>query len=156
MPTESVPSLFAAEQILWRRRDMVSTPMHVLKLVYLAHGWMLGLYSEPLINESAEAWRYGPVVPSVYHCYKSFRGDPILHGEVDRTDQLDPHQTGIIDQTCEGYGQFTALQLSSLTHKKGTPWDITYRAKGLGAPIPNELILQHYQRLADRHSDDAG
>ena len=39
------------EQILWLRRDIESTPMHVLKLVYLCHGWMLGLNDSSLINE---------------------------------------------------------------------------------------------------------
>ena len=37
--------------------------MHAIKLVYLCHGWMLGIYGRSLIGEPVEAWRYGPVVP---------------------------------------------------------------------------------------------
>ena len=64
-PTSPRP---VAEQILWLRgREIETTPMHVLKLVYLCHGWCLGFTGEALINEPVEAWTYGPVVPTVYH-----------------------------------------------------------------------------------------
>ena len=140
----------AAEQILWLRRGTETTPMHVLKLVYISHGWTLGLYGRSLINEPAEAWRYGPVVPSVYHRYKSFRGDPITTEPVDRSDAFDDEQRDVIQQVHEVYGDFTALQLSALTHKPGTPWDVTYREYGAGVIIPNELIRDYYKRLAEQ------
>ena len=140
----------AAEQILWLRRGTETTPMHVLKLVYISHGWTLGLYGRSLINEPAEAWRYGPVVPSVYHRYKSFRGDPITTEPVDRSDEFDDEQRDVIEQVHEVYGDFTALQLSALTHKPGTPWDVTYREYGAGVIIPNELIRDYYRRLAEQ------
>ena len=140
----------AAEQILWLRRETETTPMHVLKLVYISHGWTLGLYGRSLINEPAEAWRYGPVVPSVYHRYKSFRGDPITTEPVDRSDAFDEEQRDVIEQVHEVYGDFTAAQLSALTHKPGTPWDITYREYGVGVIIRNELIRDYYERLAEQ------
>ncbi len=130
-----------AEQILWLRRDTETTLMHVLKLVYISHGWMLGLYGRSLINEPAEAWRYGPAVSSIYRRYKSFRGDPITTERVDRSDAFDDEQRDI---------DFTALQLSALAHKPDTPWDVTYREFGAGAIIRNELIRDYYQRLAEQ------
>jgi hypothetical protein len=39
--------------------------MQVQKLVYIAHGWMLGLASEPLVDREPEAWERGPVFPSL-------------------------------------------------------------------------------------------
>ena len=139
-----------AEQILWLRRDTETTPMHVLKLVYISHGWTLGLYGRSLINEPAEAWRYGPVVPTIYYRYKSFRGDPITTDPVDRSDAFDDEQRDVIEQVHEAYGDFTALQLSALTHKPDTPWDVTYREFGVGAIIRNELIRDYYKRLAEQ------
>ena len=47
--------------------------LKLVKLVYIAHGWHLGLYDEidrPLIREDVEAWKYGPVVRSVYDAFK--------------------------------------------------------------------------------------
>ena len=79
---QSVSSILVADQILWLRREIESTPMHMIKLVYLSHGWMLGLRERSLINEAVEAWRYGPVVPSVYHRFKSFVGGTHFGGGV--------------------------------------------------------------------------
>ncbi len=36
--------LNVAAHLLWILRDILSTPMHLLKLTYISHGWMLGLY----------------------------------------------------------------------------------------------------------------
>ena len=53
------------------------TPMKVLKLVYIAHGWNLALYDEPLISDSIQAWKFGPVIPSVYQAFRVFRNSQI-------------------------------------------------------------------------------
>ncbi len=53
------------------------TPMKLVKLVYVAHGWYLGLTGEPLIAEGVQAWKYGPVVPSVYDKFKMYGGSAI-------------------------------------------------------------------------------
>ena len=135
-----------AEQVLWLRRDIDTTPMHVIKLVYLCHGWMLGICDRPLIVEPAEAWRYGPVVPTVYHAYKSFGGEPIETVPADRSDQFDEEQTGLMDAVLDAYRDHTAWALSAITHQPGTPWHRVYRGGwGEGAIIPNKLIRRHYK-----------
>ena len=88
----SISATIVASQILWLRRDAETTPMHILKMAYLAHGWMLGIFEEPLIYEPVDAWRYGPVVPILYHKYKSFRGDPISVVPVDMSDTFNDDQ----------------------------------------------------------------
>ena len=52
-------------------------PMKIQKLVYFAHGWHLGLEKGPLSSEHAEAWRWGPVFPDLYHSVKKWGRDPI-------------------------------------------------------------------------------
>ena len=141
-----------AEQILWIRRKIETTPMHVLKLVYLCHGWVLGFTSQALINESVEAWTYGPVVPSIYHRYKSFGGDKIAVEYINQTDRFANDQNEIIESVVEAYRTYTALQLSNITHQKDTPWYITCRKFGIGTIIPNELIRDHYRRRLDENA----
>jgi uncharacterized phage-associated protein len=121
--------------------------MHVLKLVYLCHGWTLGLHEMALIHEPVEAWRYGPVVPSVYHSYKSFGGGPIDTTPADRSGEFNRAQVEAIQLVHDVYGDFSAVQLSALTHRPGTPWDLTRKQYGLGAVIPDELILDHFKEL---------
>ena len=137
------------EQILWLRQEIESTPMHVLKLTYISHGWMLGIHGRSLINESVEAWTYGPVVPSIYHRYKAFGGDPISAAPIDRSAKFTDDQRKLIEDVSDAYSEYTALQLSNITHQPGTPWDIVQRKYGIGTIIPNELIQKYYQKLAE-------
>ena len=55
------------------------TPMQLLKLVYIAHGTMLGKYSMPLINDKVEAWKYGPVIKPLYDAIKTYRNEPVTN-----------------------------------------------------------------------------
>ena len=63
-----------ATQIIWiASLDGRSlTPMQLIKLSYIAHGWTLAILDNPLFKDIVEAWRYGPVVPDIYHRYKKF------------------------------------------------------------------------------------
>lgn len=143
------------------------TPLHLIKLVYIAHGWYLGLTGEPLLNEPPEAWQYGPVIPSLYHALKIYGNGPItekisdfdvsLAGETIslNTHQVptppDKHIRRFLDSIWKRYGKFSATQLSLLTHQPDTPWHETwekYKAKYIkGVDIPEVLIKKHYERL---------
>ena len=136
-----------AEQLLWLRRDVATTPMHVLKLAYISHGWMLGLMDDVLLYEQVEAWRYGPVVPSVYRRYKAFGGHAIDLTSVDRSADLDQMQRSVIEAVDDVYRDFSAIELSSLTHKNDTPWHKTVRMHGVGAIIPNSVISEYYKEF---------
>lgn len=124
--------------------------MHVLKLVYLCHGWMLGLFGRPLINEAVEAWRYGPVVPSVYHTYKSFGGESIEPRPSDQSSGFDTDQNRLMEAVLSAYKNYTAWDLSAITHQPGTPWHRVYKGGvGEGSIIPNRLIRKHYEDRAE-------
>ena len=134
-----------ADQILWVRRDRQTTPMHVLKLVYLCHGWLLGISDSALIHEPVEAWRYGPVIPSVYHAYKFFGGENIDVDPIDRSAEFDEDQLHSLKIVDAIYGHLSAIHLSALTHRPGTPWDVTQRRYGFGSIIGDQLIRDHFK-----------
>lgn len=143
------PARDIAEQILWVRKDGPTTTMQVLKLSYICHGWMLGIHGEPLVSDPVMAWRYGPVIPDIYRLYKSFGGNPIDTVPVDKTNMLDGNQASLIKAVLNSYREFTAWQLSAITHKPGTPWDQVYNGDGgIGAIIPNNMIKKYYEKLA--------
>ena len=54
------------------------TNLQIQKILYLIHLFYLGRKGDPLINESFEAWDYGPVLPSLYHEINFFDSDPVL------------------------------------------------------------------------------
>ena len=144
-------SLSAAQYILEKSREMGCTsltPMHLIKLAYVAHGWMLGIYGRPLLDEDVQAWQYGPVVPSIYHRLKGFRSAP-----VPAVPQAQPgypfsaQERQILDYVATQYSRFPATALSAATHQPGTPWSLTWSREGKNAPISNDVIAGFYASL---------
>jgi uncharacterized phage-associated protein len=128
------------------------SPMKLQKLIYFAHGWHLALYNEPLINERVQAWKFGPVIPSVYHEFKRFGYSPITCTAFDDTDdgielsRDDKRTISLLNRIWDVYGKFTAIQLSNMTHDPGTPWQKTWQS-GEGMPelrIDNEIIKNNF------------
>jgi uncharacterized phage-associated protein len=39
-------------------------------MLYYAQGWHLAFFDFPLFEDNIYAWKYGPVIHSVYHNYK--------------------------------------------------------------------------------------
>lgn len=115
---------------------------------------MLGVFGRGLIAEPAEAWRYGPVVPTVYHTYKSSRGDPIDIPLADRSADLDESQHEPLGAVLRAYQGYSAWDLSAITHQPGTPWHEVYNGgRGEGAIIPGAVLGRHY---AERVREEAG
>lgn len=126
------------------------TLLKVIKLTYIAHGWMLALCDRPLISEDVEAWQYGPVIPELYRDLKQFGRDHITTLNDAYHVELDEQESSIVEQVCEIYGKYTASQLVGMTHAKGTPWSDIWRAgKGFRVIISNESIKAYYKRLAE-------
>ena len=126
------------------------TPMQLLKLVYLSHGWMLALYNKQLIEEDVEAWTYGPVIRDLYHDLKIYRSQPVINRLASKGQQLGGQELHLIDQVYQIYGKRSGPQLSALTHMPNTPWDITRKSYGAGAIIPQKLIKKHFVELSKR------
>lgn len=132
---------------LAKARGKLFTPMQLLKLVYIAHGWMLGLYGRPLIQDKVEAWQYGPVIPKLYNAIRHFKSDPVVGPLGRETPDLSPVAESVIAQTLEIYGDKTGPALSRLTHMPGGPWDTVYERGDFGTNIPNDIIEDHYTQL---------
>jgi len=127
------------------------TTMQLLKLVYIAHGWMLGIYSRPLISDRIEAWKYGPVIPELYHELKSYR-DQFVTKKITCKNidvDLDEQEKLVVSEIYNIYGKYSGIELSSLTHKKGTPWQKAYIEGVNHLAISNDIIEQHYKEMLD-------
>ena len=128
----------------------VLTPLQLIKIVYLAHGWFLGLYGRPLLDEAVQAWKYGPVIPSVYHAVKIFGNSGISVSFLKRyrSERFSPEEENIMEQTLDIYGGYSGLQLSSLTHQEGTPWKEIWDGSKC-KEIPDASIRRHFEELVD-------
>ena len=116
--------------------------MSLLKLAYIAHGWHLEMFDRPLFHNRIEAWRYGPVIPDVYH---AFRRQGIRPTTPLANHSLELGETSnFLEQVYGIYGGMAPFRLSALTHVKDGPWDIVTRNGGTYSQIPDYLIKQHY------------
>lgn len=144
-------SLSAAQYILDRARqtaDPSLTPMQLLKLVYVAHGYMLGRHGRPLLTEPVQAWQYGPVVPSVYHATKAFRSSPVSHVPGAQWGYpFTAEERAVMDSVVSTYSAASGTVLSAATHQPGTPWSQTWSLAGKSAAISNDLIEGFYNHL---------
>lgn len=122
------------------------TQMKLQKLVYLAHGWRLGLFHKPLIKGEVEAWQWGPVIRPLYGAYAKFGSQPIVLNSVAKPDVKDQAVERLLEEVWRVYRRYTAAQLSEMTHRPKTPWSDTYRP-GAKRTIPNSLIEKHYEGL---------
>jgi len=124
------------------------TPMQVLKLVYLAHGWTLAYTGEPLIKDRIEAWMYGPVIPSLYETMRAYHGAPVSAPlPAPLNENLSDEQKSIIERVYNTYEELNGVQLSNLTHLPNTPWDKVYnQGAGDWGIIPDALIQDFYSK----------
>lgn len=135
--------------------DSTMTPMKLIKLVYIAHGWNLGLTGIPLVNEEAEAWKYGPVFPSLYKKYREHKDNKIKVEPIKELNIKDADDLSFLDKIWNFYSRFDGLQLSTKTHEPNTPWSETWeKAKQKDTisesslVIPNDIIAKHYYSLS--------
>ena len=127
-------------------------PMKLQKLISFAHGWALALADVPLISERPQAWEFGPVIPAVYHEFKSFGRKPIRGRAVTfdwsaytGADSLmdtpviepeiedDPDAEALLNRIWEVYGGLSGIQLSNMTHVLSGAWHKAYRELAKGA-----------------------
>lgn len=139
-------------------------PIHLLglvKRVYIAHGFALALLHRGLLDprfDKVEAWKYGPVIPSVYHSFKAFRRDDItkptimLHqDESGQYDFIEPkidveQDKMIVEMVWKRYKDYSDSALVDLTHMRGTPWQVCYK-EGENMEIPDSFTELYYKKL---------
>ncbi|WP_301585631.1 Panacea domain-containing protein [Halomonas alkaliantarctica] len=155
--SEAVANYFLAKSF---EQGVPLTPMQLLKLVYIAHGWHRGYFQQNLIDDAVEAWRYGPVIPGLYHKVKKY-GRGHIYESIDgfsfqnEISENPPHANTIalLEKVWDVYKDKNGLELSALTHESGTPWDKVWTKSSepghfaINEIIPNELIQEHYQKL---------
>lgn len=140
-----------------KRKGRRLTPLQLMKLVYIAHGYSLAVLNRDLFSDRIEAWKYGPVIPDLYRATKHYGRHEIPTDRIDDTPStVDDQVQAFLEEVFAKYGHLSGFALSSLTHKSGTPWDKVYRGGVYNAEIPDSLIREHYVTLAHEHANYSG
>lgn len=122
-----------ANAIIERAQDkniLDVSPMKLQKLIFYAQSWSLKLNNKPLFDDPIERWDYGPVVRDVYYEFRGFGYRPISLLATDALGYIpiinpdDEDSWALIDKILDVYGQYSAVQLSNMTHSEDTAWSM--------------------------------
>lgn len=141
---------------LSKEQNIPLTNMKLVKLMYIAQGLSLSILDRPIFkDDSIEAWKYGPVVPSIYHEFKHFKSDPITSKSMALENEWEsPYEPSLTDMedkkivklTWNLYKDTSSKELVTSTHRPGTPWSLTYRY-GENRVIEERLIKKYYDEF---------
>lgn len=129
----------------WFINELHPEPLKLQKLLYLAQGFSYAFYDKELFDEDIEAWVHGPVVPSVYYKYRSFKYNPIdISYEIE---EFDEDTLSILKYVKEKFAKYDAKFLEEMTHNQ-EPW--MYSRDGLDPDersdktIPKSAIANYF------------
>lgn len=133
------------------------TQMKLQKMVYFAHGYHLAKFDTPLVEELFEAWKFGPVIQSIYGQYRSFGNSPIteLPGKhlLKELLNISVDARSSIEFTWIVTKHMSAIRLSNWTHRVGSPWATVYSPELWSASIGNDIIKNYFSDLIKSHGN---
>ena len=151
---------FEAAKNICNLSDWTITNLQVHKLLYLAHMVYLGRENTPLVDETFQAWMFGPVLPKVYNKFKIFGNSPVRRQifnnlEYPRIEQEEKEEFLVLKETWELLKDKKGWELVSLTHREGGAWE-KYFYPDANSLIPNESIIEEYRMVTNREKQNRG
>ena len=141
-----------------KRDDRKFTNIQLQKLTFLAHGWSFPFLDDPLVHEPVEAWQYGPVFRDLYNSLKRYGSNIVpnvpksfseLVANITGDSTLSEEEENLIEFVYSKYGDLSAGQLVTLTHKKDSPW---YRTEQ-DEVIERFRIQRYFDKMAQELSE---
>lgn len=131
------------------------TPIQIMKLCYFAHGYKLAIDDKPLVDETVQAWKYGPVFKDLYHTLKLYGNKRITN--LPATMEYDSYlyeegDLEILDAVYESLSDMDGMSLSDLTHEEGTPWSRVWNDVGQKknfTPINDDIIKEYFKGILE-------
>lgn len=134
------------------------------KLLYFIQAKFLYEKGEPCFVEKIQAWKYGPVVPEVYHEYKNY-GSMIIdkidyvyqNNEISWDNKylkFDDNEITFEDkkyiaEVCDVLSNISANSLVDITHSQ-RPWIDAYE-KHVNNIITNDSIISYFKEINDEN-----
>lgn len=128
------------------------TNLKLQKLLYYAQGFHLALNNgASLFPEEIQAWVHGPVVPIIYHNYKSYSYNNIDETYPSNDIDLTNEEILLLEDIWSIFKEFSGKELERLTHNE-TPWinardglsEFTYSTQSISLEILRNYISSEY------------
>jgi len=124
------------------------------KLLYIAYGTSLVIYGERLTNEHPQAWPFGPVFPTTRNRLIKLDFDSInMDDPTIKNIKEEEKLKKLIDFVFEGFGKWTAKDLTAWSHKESSPWWTTKAMKDFkwGNHISDENIYNYFNAIIKKN-----
>ena len=118
------------------------TNLKLNKLMYISLGYSLSILKYDLFRDNVEAWTFGPVIPTIYHNFKSQKNHIIK----DEAKEYSPMDKDIFDWANEDKNWDEVLDFD-----ESTPHLINYQDK----PFFND-VKELLNRVWENYKDTAG
>jgi uncharacterized phage-associated protein len=142
------------------RRGIPVTNLALQKLLFFAHAISLAERKEGVVSGYFEAWKFGPVHPTVYQAFKAagsraidFRAeslDPVSRARSPLQPLTDSATRDICDRVMILFGPMSAGRLVDVAHAEGGPWHYVVSAAkngaNIGLRIPDRVIIERHAR----------
>lgn len=156
---QKIKSLSVSQYILEQchcRTGIMPTPMKLLKLVYISHGYMLAKNDTPLLIEPVMAWQYGPIVNSVYQAVRDYQDMPVKSVKGAKKEYVFcQKEKEVMNLVVDTYSEVDAVSLSAATHQEQTPWRTTWDLNYKNSVIPNGIIQHFYKNILSKPTHSA-
>jgi uncharacterized phage-associated protein len=124
------------------------THLKLQKILYLAQAYYLAKFKIPLFKEEMEAWKYGPVIPSIYKKYRKKGREAIISEEAnDDKIKISKKDKEILRKFWEMFGGYTASRLVDIIHSH-QPWKEAYSSPS--QKISLDSIKKYYTPLFNK------
>ncbi|WP_330168914.1 Panacea domain-containing protein [Bartonella grahamii] len=143
-------------------------PMKLIKLVYLAYGWMLAATGKRLFPDRIEAWQHGPVIPALYHKFKDWgrrfidcysRMVDLETGEIFipkiHKNSTDEYTVKLLEIVWNAYTNFSPWCLRDEFHEDGAPWKKVYDVGRFCVKLKDHDIRKYFTQKINRYSQKA-
>lgn len=126
------------------------SPLWVINLVYLCHAWHLGIYQRPLLNQPAEAWKYGPMFQDLSCGMRDIHPTMAFLQKDAPPAEFTANEKQILDEVYARYRCLDTRQLTAMVSYSTSPWA---EAWGSRNPLHNTTyiadaaIQRHYSRM---------
>ena len=117
------------------------TNLQIQKILYLAQMFHLGETGEPIFSDDFQAWKLGPVVPSVYGKAKIYGNKPIA--SLFTASRLPECSGKAVLERAYAELPKSPSRLVAITHWDGGAWAKHYN-DGFGSTILKDDILAEY------------
>ncbi len=133
-----------ADYVAYRCARVHTTPvtnLQLQKMLFFMNYFYLCACSTHLFQEDFEAWKYGPVLPSVHKNYKNVGGFWIIPSNEPKSLNSNDVDIKFIDESIEWLLKIPAYQLVNESHREGQSWSKNYQ-EGKNIKIPKSDIEQ--------------